>query len=167
MVEKAKLIKEKIKYAGLGNMKSAYNYAYGWLKDQDYETVEELYTEKISGNAKDLEIKWASTKNLSDYFKSSIAIKWKVLGMTDVEVEVDGRKEKMNKFGEIEIEVTGTLEKDYESKWEGSAFNKFIREIYSKYVIPDRTRQREEDVKGLVQNFKEEMKAFLDLTGRK
>lgn len=167
MVEKVKLITEKVKYAGLGNFKSAYQFAYEWLKNEGYSTIEKSYTEKVSGGSKEIEVEWESSKELSDYFKSSLKVKWKILGMSDVEVEVDGKREKMNKFVELQIEASGTLEKDYNSKWETSPFNKFIRGIYNKYIIHERVNENENSVKDVVQKFKEEMKAFLDLTGRK
>ncbi len=50
---------------------------------------------------------------------------------------------------------------------ETDAMNKFFKDVYNKYVIPQRTDEKEDQVKGAVQNFKEEMKAFLELTGRK
>lgn len=168
MVEKSKIITEEVKYSGYGNFKDAYKYAYDWLKDNEgYNVVEEKYTEKISGNAKEVEFKWKCDKKLNDYFKSAVTIDWKVLGMTDVEVEVDGRKEKMNKFAELKVKISGTLEKDYENKWEATPFYKFLREIYDKYVIPKRSDDMSGAVEKLVREFKEEMKAFFDLTGKR
>lgn len=167
MVEKVKLISEKVKYAGLGNFKTAYQFAYEWLKNEGYSTVEKSYEEKISGSAKEIKVEWNTSKELTDYFKSALTIKWEILGMTDVEVEVDGKREKMNKFAELKIEASGTLERDYNSKWESSPFNKFLRGVYNKYVIHERNKENEETIIGVVQKFKEEMKAFLDLTGRR
>ena len=87
--------------------------------------------------------------------------------MTDVEVEIDGKKKKMNKFVELGIELKGILEKDYSSKWGTSGYEKFFKEMYQKYVIPERTDKKEDEVRDFVQDFKEEMKAFLELTGRR
>ena len=167
MVIKSKVIAEKIKYSGYGDFKEAYKYAYDWLIDERYKTIEKEYTEKIVGNGKEIEVKWECTKELSDYFKSNLVIRWRILGMTDVEVEIDGKKEKMNKFSELKIEITGTLEKDYHHKWEKSPFNKFLRDTYDKYIIPARVTEEEDNIKDDVQKFKEEMKAFFDLTAKK
>lgn len=167
MVEKDTVVKEKLKYAGLIDLEQAYKFAYEWLKKEDLNVVEDVYTEKLKSNGKEIEIEWTASKKLTDYFKVTLKLKWRILGMTDVEVEVEGKKKKMNKVVDLSIELKGLLEKDYSGKWEGSAFNKFIKEVYNKYVIPQRTDQKESYVQDLVQDFKEEMKAFLELTGRK
>ena len=44
---------------------------------------------------------------------------------------------------------------------------KFLKETYQKYIIPGRTKEKEKQVEAVVQEFKEEMKAFLALTGKK
>ncbi len=167
MVEKDRVIKEKVKHSGLGNFKDLYKFAREWLENEGFSLTEEEYGEKLAGNAKDIEFKWTAARKMTDYFKMVLNLKWRIIAMTDVEVEVDGKKINMNKFGEIYIEIAGTLEKDYSSKWEGTSMQKFFKEIYHKYVIPARTEQKEDQVKGVVQQFKEEMKAFLELTGRK
>lgn len=166
MTEKDTLIKEKLKFSGLTDFEQAYKFAYEWLKREDLGVVEDTYTEKVKSSGKELEIEWTAAKKLTDYFKATLKFKWRVLGMSDVEVEIDGRKKKMNKIADLSIEMKGVLEKDYSNKWEGSAFNKFIKDVYNKYVIPQRTSEKEKTVRELIQDFKEEMKAFLELTGR-
>ena len=54
--------------------------------------------------------------------------------LTDVEVEIDGKKKKMNK-GKAGLEIKGILTRDPDSKWDTSAFYSFIRDIYNKYII--------------------------------
>ncbi len=87
--------------------------------------------------------------------------------MTDVEAEIDGKKMKMNKLVELKIETKGVLVKDYDNKWEKTGLGKFLKEVYQKYVISGRTKEKEKQVEAVVQEFKEEMKAFLALTGKK
>ena len=45
-----------MKYAGYGDLKKIYSYAYDWLKQEDYKVVEEQYNEKVKGNTKELDI---------------------------------------------------------------------------------------------------------------
>ena len=166
MSEKDSVIKEKLKYAGLVNFKGTYAFAHDWLKGEGFSVTEELYTEKIAGDAKELEIKWKATKMITDYFKIDLSLKWKILGMKNVDVEIDGKKKSINKVAELSIEIKGELEKDWSSKWNANAMNKFFKEIYQKFVIPGRTLEKKIEVKKVVQDFKEEMKALLELTGR-
>ncbi|MEK6899062.1 MAG: hypothetical protein AABW79_03120 [Nanoarchaeota archaeon] len=166
MVEKDNIIKEKVKYSGLMSFKDAYKFARELLDKEGYSVTEDSYSEKVSGNSKEIEISWVATKKLSDYYKSALKIKWRVLGMTDVEVEVDGKRKNMNKVADLSIEVSGVLEKDYDNKWEGSSMQKFFKEVYNKYVVVERTHEKEGKVSDDVQDFKEEIKAYLELTGR-
>tara|TARA_Y100000310_G_C20445840_1_gene698358 strand:- start:287 stop:790 length:504 start_codon:yes stop_codon:yes gene_type:complete len=167
MVEKDTIIKEAVKFAGIGDFKGSYNHAYEWLKEEEFSITEENYVEKVSGDGKDIEIAWTASRTLTDYFKISLSIKWRILGMSDVETEIDGKKKKMNKFAEIKIDTKGVLVKDYDSKWEKTGMLKFLKDVYQKYVIPGRTKEKEGQVAEIVQDFKEEMKAFFALTGKK
>ena len=166
MAEKDTIIKEKVKYAGYGDFKNIYSYAHDWLKGEQYSVTEEQYIEKVKGSAKDIEIMWIASKKITDYFKIDINFKWKILAMEDVEVEVDGKKKKMNKFAELGIEIKGVLVKDYANNWKKSATTKFFKELYNKYIIPDRTNEMKLKVEKDVQDFKEEIKALLELTGK-
>ncbi|MBM3232177.1 hypothetical protein FJZ21_02250 [Candidatus Pacearchaeota archaeon] len=167
MAEKDLILKEKVKYVGYGKFSDAYSYAHDWLRQEQYTVVEEQYTEKVKGSSKDLDIVWKATKKITDYFKIELDLKWKILGMEDVEVEIDGKKKKMNKWTELAIDIKGTLVKDYKNEWNKSATTKFFKEIYNKFVIPSRTEQMKDKVEDIVQNFKEEMKALFELSGKK
>ncbi|MDP4038989.1 MAG: hypothetical protein Q8P57_00180 [Candidatus Pacearchaeota archaeon] len=167
MVEKDVIAKEQVKFAGFVDFKELYNFCYDWLKGELFNIIEVNYTEKVKGDAKELEIVWQATKKVTDYFRILFDIKWKILEMKDVEVEIDGKKKKMNKLAELKIDIKGTLEKDYNSKWEITPTMKFFKEFYQKYIIPNRTEQMEEKVQEALQEYKEEIKAFLELTGKK
>ena len=125
--------------------------------------TEDKYEEKIKGDEKEVKILWTALKKVTDYFRIKLEVKWTARGMTDVEAEIDGKKKQMNKFSELKIDIKGTLEKDYESKWTGSPIQKFMKDVYNKFVIPATTTQREEEIREAVIGFKDEMKAFFDL----
>ena len=107
-----------------------------------------------------------ATKKLSDYFKLEIAVKYEISDMTEVEAEIDGEKKKMNK-GKASIEIKGTLIKDYDGKWETSAFSKFMRDVYNKYVIPSRVYEINNKLESDVRKLKDQIKAYLELSGRR
>ena len=56
MVEKDTVIKENVKFSGVGNFKEAYNHAHDLLSEEDYSITENTYSEKVSGNGKDIDI---------------------------------------------------------------------------------------------------------------
>jgi len=167
MSEKDQIIKEKLDHAGIFNFAELYTYMHVWLDDNLYGVNEEKYSEKLSGAAREISFSWKATKQISDYFKIEHTIKVGVKGLTEVEVEIDGKKKKMNR-GKISIDISGVLIKDPKSAWdESSALYKFLREVYDKYVIPQRISDIEDKIVGDVRAFKEEIKAYLELTGKR
>ena len=167
MVEKDTILKEEFRYDGIADFKKFYEYAHNWLKDEDYLINEEKYEEQLKGDAKEIRIKWVCNKRITDYFRIAIELKWQLLNMREIEVEIDGKKKKMNRFSELKITIKGMLEKDYSSKWGATGFQKFMRGVYDKFVIPTRTEEMELKVREIVQEFKEEMKAYLELSARR
>lgn len=166
MADKDQILKEKVEHMGLFDFAGFYAFAHAWFKEKKYGVNEKKYSEKVNPKGRDLRIEWIATKRLSDYFKIEQEIVFEIWGMTDVEVEEDGEKKKMQK-GTISAEIKGTLIKDYDSKWDTSAQWRFLREIYNKYLIPVRVENMEDKVNGDVREFKDELKAFLDLMGKR
>lgn len=166
MPEKDKLIKEKLEHVGLFDFGEMYAYAFNWFKNESYSLVEDKYTEKVSGGNRDIEFEWTAGNKLSDYFKAEIKLKLAVDGMSDVEVEIDGKKRKMNK-GRIRMDFSGTLIRDVGAKFEEKGTWKFMREWYNKYLIPDRLDKMEDKVKDDMRDFKEKLKVFLEMSGRR
>jgi len=166
MAEKDLIIKEKVEHTGVFDFSGLYGFAHGWLKYEEYGIVEEEYSEKVSGNAREIIVKWKASKQISDYFKIEDAIKFEVRDMTDVEVEIDGKKKKMNK-GKVTIEIKGSLVRDPESGWAGNASLTFFRSVYDKFIIPGRIHDMQVKTEADVKAFKEEIKSFLELSGKR
>jgi hypothetical protein len=167
MVAKDQILKEKLDHSGIFNFSELYSYMHAWLKDNLYGVNEEKYGEKISGNARDINFEWKATRELSEYFKIEHTIRVDVIGLSDVEVEIDGKKKRMNK-GKIAMEIKGVLIKDFKNTWdETKPFYRFLRETYDKYIIPGRVKAMEDKVEIDVRAFKDEVKAFLELSGKR
>jgi len=166
MVEKDQILKEKVGHSGIFDFGAFYKYAHDWFWDEGYGVIEGKYTEKVSGTGRNIFIEWEATKPISDYFKLQVKMKFFIDNLTDVEVEIDGEKKKMNK-GTITIEIKGYIVKDAANKWEASAWLQFMRNFYNKYVIPARVESMEMKLMGDVQEFKDELKAYLELTGKR
>ena len=111
MAEKNTIIKEKLKFSGFLNFRDYYSFAHDWWSEEEFDIVEEKYEEKINGDKKDIEIVWDASVKLTDYFKANCKIKIRAIGLTDVEVEVDGKKKKMNKLMSLDVETKGVLVK--------------------------------------------------------
>jgi hypothetical protein len=167
MVEKDQIIKEKLDHSGIFNFSELYTFMHTWLKDNLYGVNEEKYSEKVSGAARDISFEWKATRDISDYFKIEHTIRFDIIGLTEVEVEIDGKKKRMNR-GKIAMEIKGVLVKDRKNTWdETSAVYKFLREVYNKYIIPSRIEAMENKVEVDARSFKDEVKAYLELTGKR
>jgi len=156
----------KVKYNGIVDFKEFYQFCYDWLKEETgLDIVEGKYNEKIVGDAKELDIKWEGTKRLTDYFKMKFKVDFLVLRLKEIEIEQEGKKIKTNK-GEVKLIVKGILMRDYQGKFDKSAWNKFTRGIYEKWVIPSRVDQFEDQVASKVDEFLGQAKAWLDMEGK-
>jgi len=169
MAEKDKLFSSKIKYSGVFNFGEFYKFCFEWLRDETglgNALVEEKYAEKLSGDSKNVDVEWSGSKKMTDYFKEEIKVSFRVIGLTSVELSDGARKIKTNK-GSIEVSIKGTLVKDYAGKFEKTAFQKFLRGVYEKTVIPSRVGEYEGKVMGECDEFLAQSKAYLDLEGKK
>jgi len=167
MVEKETIFSSRIKYNGIFSFKDLYKFCYDWLTEETgLLLVEEKYEEKLAGDAKEMKIDWVGTKKVTDYFKFEIKIRFILEKLTKIEITRDGAKVEANK-GTVKIEVKGDLIRDYEGKFETTAFKKFLRSIYEKWVIPSRIEQYEDKIIEDCDEFLNQTKAYLDLEGKK
>jgi hypothetical protein len=167
MTEKDKVFSSKIKYNGIVNFAEFYKFCYDWIKEEiGISMAETKYSEKLSGDSKNIEVEWAGTSEMSDYFKMDIKVTFKVIGLTSVEITQDGKKIKTNR-GAIELGVGGTLLRDYKGKFERGAIQKVLRGFYEKTVIPARVEQMQEKIISGCDEFLAQAKAYLDLEGKK
>lgn len=166
MAEKDTVYSSKMKYGGIFNFKDLYSFCYTWLSEETGLSVaEEEYSEKISGQAKNIDIKWVGEVEVSDYFKFQVKIEFKFLNVTPVEVNQGGKTVKTNK-GDITMKVKGVLVKDYEGKFETTARMKIWRTIYEKWMISGRVKEFEDKLAGACDEYLGQTKAFLDISGR-
>jgi hypothetical protein len=167
MPEKDELFTTKVKHTGIFNFKELYRILFEWLIDKGYDVNEKTYKEVVGGSgAKEIEIEWDAERKVTDYFKFNLKVEWHIIGMTSVEVEIDGSKEKMNK-GQLEIKFKSVLLKDYRESWTSNPFIKFLRTFYDKYLIKERLEQYEGKLIGDMEEMIAECKSFLALTGKR
>ncbi len=167
MPEKDTIFSSKVKYNGIMNFSEFYKFCYAWLTDEvGLNVVEEKYSEKISGDAKNIDIVWTGSKKITDYFKEEIKVVFQILNLTKIEIVKDGKKIKANN-GSVEVKIKGTLIRDYEGKFETTSSKKFLRSIYEKWVIPSRINEFEEKIIGDCDEFLSQAKAFLEIEGKK
>lgn len=167
MAEKDKVYSSKIKYEGVFDFKAFYKFCHQWLTEETSLSVtEEEYSEKIKGDAKEIDVKWKGKKDISDYFGFETGVSFKILNLKNVEVNQGGRKIKSNE-GSVELKMTSNIVRDPQGKFETTPFMKFVRGIYEKWVINARISEIEEKIDGDSDKFLTQAKAWLDLEGKK
>jgi hypothetical protein len=167
MATKDKIFSSKVKYGGFFNFTDFYKFCYDWLSEEEgFDVAEEKYTEKISGDSKNIDVEWKGAKKINDYFKFEIKVKFKVIGLKKVDIVQNGAKIKTND-GSVEIEIKGTLVKDYDGKFESSPFLVFTRKVYERWVISSGISAMKNNLSGICDEFLSQGKAYLDLEGQK
>jgi hypothetical protein len=165
MAQKKEIYREKMKQTGHWKYTELYDMLFDWFKDEGYKLTEDLYNEKLKGNGKEIIIRWTAERKITDYFKYQIKIDWHILGMQDVEVEIDEKKVKTNK-GEVELVFRGTIIKDYEKRWEDNPLLKFMRSVYEKHVIRKTVKEYEDDLEEETKILISDTKEFLRIPAR-
>ncbi|MFA6974273.1 MAG: hypothetical protein WC238_06125 [Parcubacteria group bacterium] len=165
--EEETIFSSKVKYNGIFSFKDFYKFCYDWMTEEyGWNVGEGKYAEKLSGETKDIEVEWSFSKKVTDYFKFKGKVSFKVNGLVSMEIMQGGAKVKTNK-GSIEISIKGSLQRDYQGKFDTTAYRKFLRSIYEKWVIPARIDEYEGKIASQCDTFLGQAKAYLDLEGRK
>src|SRR3989344_344048 len=115
MSEKETVFSSKVKYGGIFSFKDFYKFCYDWLKEEaGMDPLSETkYEEKIAGDAKNIAVEWKGEKEVTDYFKFEVEVKFKIDMLSNVEINQRGAKISTNK-GAITIEIKGNLVRDYD-----------------------------------------------------
>lgn len=168
MAEKETIFSSKVKYNGIFSFRDFYKFCYEWLTEETKldPLTEEKYEEKIKGDTKEIIVEWKGERELTDYFRFDMEIKFELKNLKEVEVVQEGVKVSTND-GSVKVSVKGILVRDYKGKFEMSAFNKFLRSIYEKWVIASRIEEYEGKIAGDCDEFLNQAKAYLDLEGKK
>lgn len=165
MVKSIPVFKEKVRHVGTFDFKETYRLLFEWLIGKGYVVDEPSYKEVIgTGGVKEVEVRWKAKKNLTDYFQSEFGIFFHPLGMSSVEVEVNGVKQKMNK-GDLTIELNCSLNLDHKNKFEEDSFTKTLRNFYDLYLVRNRIEKQEAKVVSDFEEMVAQLKEILILTG--
>lgn len=167
MAEKETIFSSSVKYSGVFSFSEFYQFCHQWLKEEmGIDVKETKYEEKLKGNVKEIVVDWVGEKELTDYFRFDLKVSFEAKPLKNVEIEQSGAKVSTNE-GSIKVAVKGTLTRDYNGKFEMTAFKKFLRSIYEKWVIKARIEEYEGKIVGMSDEFLRQAKSYLDLEGKR
>ena len=151
-----------IKYSGLFNINKIHKFLIEWIKQNGFIMFEGMTQEQVFTNEKQLTYNYKPYKNFTDFAKAVIYLDVSMNNITDVTIEEDNKKKKMQK-GNIEISVTGFIETDYENKWETKPFYYFLKIVFEKFFLGGHRSYYESFVKKSCQTLYEDTKAMLNI----
>ena len=165
-MESERIYSSQVKRVGICSFPDLYQFCYDWLIDETNLLVsEDKYSEKIKGDAKEIDVKWTGIRKFSDYFKSKITVEFKTIALKKVEIVQNGAKIKSNE-GEIKITLKADLIRDWQGTYDTNWWAKFWRSVYDRWIIPHRIDQMEDKIIGDSEEFLSQAKAFMDIEAR-
>jgi hypothetical protein len=112
----------RVRYNGLFDFDTLYAALIDWGKNYGYKVHEKQYKHKIpSPKGAEQEIKIDFLKNVTDFVKYTILIHIHVWDMTEVKVDVDGRKKQLTN-ARIEVKIDYIVDVDWQRKFKGDGW---------------------------------------------
>lgn len=153
--------KETLMFEGIFSVKEVHDVVMEWIFTKGYVPIESKAQQVVKKDSKFFEYTFLPYKKLSDYAKSCARIVVSASDCKDIVVEVAGKKRRMQD-GKLVVTVEGTLETDYEAKWEYSFLYAF-RVIFEKYIISPFISDYEKHTAGDVQHLISQLRGYLNL----
>lgn len=152
----------KLSYNGLFNATELYQLIDNWLREKGYDKREIRNQEHVTKEGKYVELEMQPWKKITDYANTLIRVEIKIFKLTEVTIQSNGKKIRMNK-GRLNIRFDGYLETDYEHRWEQRPIYFFIRTLFDKFVYASYTHQFENEIAENVNQLYDVVRGFLNL----
>lgn len=148
-----------ISWSGIIDLAVFYKKIQAWLETKKYKTKELRYAEKIKPNGKQIEIVWESNKNEGNYFKFKQKTSIFLIGVSDAEIEKNGKKLKLNKV-EARISITSEFTKDAADAYKNHLY---MKKIYETYVYKHKIEEAKIECYKDTSDYIEEIKNYFDM----
>jgi hypothetical protein len=125
--------KYRIQYEGLFSVSELYKLVETWFEERNYDKREIKNVEIVKPDGKYIEIDIEPWKKISDYAKVVIHLKYIMKNITEVEIERDNLKVKLNQ-GILILIFDAWIETDHEGRWENKPTFFFLRTVFDKYI---------------------------------
>ncbi len=151
-----------IAYKGLFDLTELYKLIDFYFMEKGYTKHELKNYETVMPSGKTLHIEKEPYKKITDYAKYIIKTYIDGQDIQDVEVEKDGVILKMNQ-GEVKVAIIGTMETDYEKRWEAKPIFFFLRGLFDRFVFRVHTYKFEVGCVEECNQLAAQIKGFLNL----
>lgn len=148
-----------ISWSGIIDLPLFYKKIQMWLETKKYKTKELRYAEKIKPNGKQIEIIWESNKSEGNYFKFKQKTSIFLIGVSDAEIERDGKKLKLNKI-EARISISSEFTKDAADAYKDRPY---MKKIYETYIYKHKIEEAKIECYKDTSDYIEEIKNYFDM----
>jgi len=153
----------RVKYSGLFKSKELWKTMDSFLADNGFgDRVELTNDEVVKKDKKDVYVKYKPYKKVSDYVKIEFIIEYSLSNLVKKTVTKDGHKINLEQ-GDVDININGFINTDYEGRWENTPQSFFIRTIIDKFIFKTYTGKYEGEIKSLCYELKSEIESFLNI----
>lgn len=121
-----------VKHRGLFNHAALVKGIQQWFVENNYK----FHAPKYKIKASEAEYEIESERDVTEYVRFKISTHIWARDIVDVEVVKDGEKKKMQE-GYIQMDVTGELEYDYDTRFGGNKFMQWLQDFYHQYIIKE------------------------------
>ena len=140
------------------NLVELYKTLKHWFEINGYSFFEREYEDILKSGKKEVMIKWEGSKNIDDYSKFYIFVKFNV---KNYEI-FDTPKEKIID-GSLKLSFASDILTDYEYKWEHKPIWKFLRGVSDKFFTERKRKFYEKNLKEDTYDLFNKSKSFLNL----
>lgn len=153
---------KSLSYEGVFNLKELYRLIDKWFKDHGYDKQEIRNWEDVSQNEKQIILEIIPYKKVSDYARLDIRIFMIFSKLTEIDLEKDGIKFKMNK-GRAEFYFDAYVVTDYENKWETRPIFYFVKNVLDKWIYRIYTSSYDAEVIRDCTEIENEIRSYLNM----
>jgi hypothetical protein len=156
----------RIRYEGIFDWKELYAAVHEWCSERKFDFYERKHIRKPMTYGNEIEYEAEAERKETAYIKYTIKIYIHAYNVEDVELVIGGKKVQKNKAGMLIIDVTPTMELDYDDKWEKSSFLRKTRKFVHKYLIWRYIRQWRDKIYYEANDLYMQLKEMLDLESK-
>ncbi|MBR9682911.1 hypothetical protein GOV03_00015 [Candidatus Woesearchaeota archaeon] len=151
-----------LSYEGLFDLAELYRLIESWFYEKGWDKHERMNQEQITAEGKQIRIVLEPFKNITDYFKLIMKIKINFNNVTDVEIEHEGQKKKLQQ-GEVKMVFDGYILSDRQGRWNDKPLWWFLSIIFHKYIFKGQYTKAELWLKSDVEDVYQRVKSFLNV----
>ncbi len=163
MTERTLIVdQQKLSYDGLFDLAELYRLIDSWFYEKGWDKYEHVNQELMTSQGRQVRLVLEPWKSITDYFKIIIRIKANFSNITDVEVEKEGKKTRLNQ-GEVKMIFDGYVVSDRHGRWNKSPFLWFLSIIFNKFFFKKHHSKAEHCLKSDLEDLYQRIKSFLNV----